>query len=372
MTYSIKPRSVLFSRFSTLLSVAAISMGGATATLAAGDFVSSPEFAYPVREIPNIPQAAEVYYASDNYHMIGQTQDPDAIKSVYGGDGNLTYIFTDDGKEIWRVNDHGQDACSFWFPDMKRVAWTSTRDHMDMRAGNWSDPADYPEGAELYTSDPDGKNVTRLTDNDYYEAEVAVSPDGQWIVFGREIDGKNDIWVMRADGSDEHQVTFTDDWQEGHPMFLPDSNRIMYRAWRQTEIGKIKPTPMTIFTVARDGSDMRQHTFDHDMNWAPYPTPDGRHYVFVRIADGNNWDVYLGDLAGGEPKRLTFGPVFDGLPNVSPDGTKLSFAHSTKPGFMQGIRTFIMDVSSLDLGPGRYVPFDPAWGKPVPNSAMVN
>ena len=353
----------------------------ATAFLSAGILLAQPAFAaeeaqklgdpqnpsgmaFPVRMIPNIPDAAEVYYATDNYHMIGQTRDPDAIKSLRGGSGSLTWIFTDDGTQMWRVNDHGQDACSFWFPDMQRIAWTSTKDHMDMPVGDWSDAANYPTGAELYTSDPDGKNIQRLTNNTDYEAEIAVSPDGKWIVFGREHDGRNDIWVMKADGTGERQVTHTVDWQEGHPMFLPDSKRIMFRSWRQSEIGRIKPTPMTIFTINRDGTDLRAHTVDKGMNWAPFPGPDGQHYVLVKVVD-NNWDVYLGDLAGGEPRRLTTNPAFDGLPNISPNGKKISFAHSTEAGFMRGIRTYIMDVSSLGIGPENYQPFNPKWGVPA-------
>lgn len=319
---------------------------------------------FPVRMIPNIPDAAEVYFATDNYHMIGQTRDPAATKSLRGGNGSLTYTFTDDGKEITRINDHGQDACSFWFPDMKHIVWTSTRDNMDLPVGDWSDAANYPTGAELYLSDPDGRNIKRLTNNKDYEAEVAVSPDGKWIVFGREHDGRNDIWVMKPDGSGERQITHTVDWQEGHPMFMPDSKRIMWRAWRQSEIGKIKPTPMTIFTIALDGTDMRRHTFDKGMNWAPFPAPDGQHYVFVKVV-ANNWDVYLGDLAGGKPLRLTTNPAFDGLPNISPNGRKISFAHSTLPGMMQGIRTYIMDVSALNLGPEHYRKFDAKWGEAV-------
>jgi Tol biopolymer transport system component len=217
-------------------------------------------------------------------------------------------------------------------------------------------------------SDVKGGNVKRLTNNQHYDAEVSVSPDGKWIVFGREIDGKNDLWVMKSDGTGEHQITHTADWQEGHPFFLPDNERIMFRAWRKSEIGKIKPTPMTIFTVKKDGTDMRAHTFDHDMNWAPYPAPDGHRFIFVRIVENNNWEVFIGDMAaprGTAPVRLTFNDGFDGLPNISPNGRKVSFARSTKPGFMAGIRTFIMDVSPLKMGPENYVKFDPKWGEPV-------
>ena len=220
-----------------------------------------------------------------------------------------------------RENDRGQDACSYYFPDMKRIVWTSTRDNMDMPLGDWSSQDLYPQGAELYTSDLEGKNIQRLTNNKYYEAEVSVSPNGEWIVFGRQIDGKLDLWRMRPDGSDEQQITNTEDWQEGAPFYLPDNETILFRAWKREDYGKIYPTPMTVFTIKHDGTERTARTFDRDMNWAPYPAPDGRHYVFVRVVPGNNWEVFLGDLAGGEPVRLTYNEGFDGLPSLSPDGT---------------------------------------------------
>lgn len=47
----------------------------------------------------------------------------------------------------------------------------------------------------------------------------------------------------------------------------------------------------------------------------------------------------------------------------------MNWGRSTGPGFMRGIRTFVMDVSSLDLGRENYVPFDPSWGKPMQDDA---
>jgi dipeptidyl aminopeptidase/acylaminoacyl peptidase len=316
--------------------------------------VSANENELPTWKIPNIPKAAEAYYAPDNFHVVAQTQDPDALKAEGRDSGALAYTFTDQGTDIRRINDRGQDACSYFLPDGSGLIWTSTRDNMDMPIGNWSDSNNYPQGAELYISDLEGGNIRRLTDNEYYEAEVSVSPDGEWIVFGRQIDGKMDLWRMRMDGSEEEQITFTDDWQEGAPFFLPDSKTILTRAWKRSEYGKIRPTPMTVSTVAADGSETIQRTFDQDMNWAPYPAPDGRHYVFVRVVEDNNWEIFLGDLAGGEPVRLTFNDSFDGFPSLSPDGTKMLFARSEGPGFMAGLYTYVMDVSSLNLGPENY------------------
>ena len=319
----------------------------------------------PSYVVPIEPAAAEAYWAPDSRHLIAQTRDPDAVPSSRGGDGSLTYIFTDDGEEIWRVNDHGQDACSYFFPDQKRVVWTSTRDRMDMPVGDWADSHNYPQGGELYSSDLDGSNVKRLTNNEYYEAEVSVSPNGEWITFGRQIDGKMDIWVMRSDGTDERQVTKTDEWQEGAPFFMQDNQHIIFRAWKASEYKEIRPTPMTIFTINMDGTDWRRHTYDRGMNWHPHPAPDGRHYVYVKALSAGNWEIYLGDLAGGEHRRLTYADGIDILAAISPDGKKMNWGRAEGKGF-GNFRTNIMDVSSLDVGPENYTPFNTSWGEPMP------
>jgi Tol biopolymer transport system component len=181
-----------------------------------------------------------------------------------------------------------------------------------------------------------------------------VSPDGKWILFGRQIDGRMDLWRMRPDGTQQQQITFTDEWQEGGAIYMPDSQTILYRAWKRSDYGRVSPLPMTIFTIRHDGTALTQRTFDADMNWAPYPTPDGRHYVFVRIVDGRNRELYLGDLQGGEPVRLTYNEGFDGFPAVSPDGTKLLFTRKVPEEF--GVFTYVMDISSLQVGPPAVTP----------------
>jgi Tol biopolymer transport system component len=224
----------------------------------------------PTWRIPNIPSSAEAYYASDNYHVIAQTQDPDAVRAPGRNSGALTWIFSDDGKTKWRVNDRGQDACSYFFPDGEHVIFTSTRDNMDFPIGNWSDERNYPT-----------------------------------------------------------------------------------RAWSRAIYGTRRPTPMTIFTINVETGERIQRTHDDWMNWAPYPAPDGRHYVFVRplVDNPSNWEIFLGDLEGGEPIRLTFNDSFDGFPSISPDGTKMLFSRSEGPGFMSGLYTYVMDISSLNIGP---------------------
>ncbi len=320
----------------------------------AGATISTRPGEMPSWQIPNIGEAAEAYYAPDSRHLIAQVQSPLAVKSPRGLYGFLTQTFTDDGQQVTLINNRGWDGCSYFFPDGKRVIWTSIRDRMDMPLGNWSDWRNYPQGAELYVSDLKGGNVRRLTNNEYYEAEVTVSPDGKWIVFGRQIKGNMDLWVMKSDGTDERQITFTEDDQEGAPYFLPDSETILFRAWKASRYDE-KPTPMTIYTIKRDGTALTPRTFTDDMNWAPYPAPDGKHFVFVRAETPRNWEVYLGFLDGKTPpRRLTFNDGFDGFPAISPDGRKMVWTSSRSAGgagFMQGLRLHVMDITSLGIGP---------------------
>lgn len=356
--------------------IAVVSLLGFTASWAQPDATSgaSPEAKpidnsreLPVFRIPNIPPAAEAYYAPDGYHLIAQVRDPDAQQSGDKRVGSaLTYIFTEDGKTLRRINDRGQDACSFFFPDQKRVIWTSTRDNMDMPLGNWSDPRDYPPGAELYTSDLYGKDVVRLTNNKWYDAEVTVSPNGEWIVWTRVIDGNANLWRMRVDGRDEQQITFTDDWQPGAPFYLPDNDTIIFQAWRESEYEKVTPTPMTVFTIKADGSGLTQRTFDRDMYWGPGPAADGRHYIFTRIIDGNNHELFLGDLAGGEPLRLTYNAGFDGMKSFSKDSSKMVFVRTA--GEDRALYSHVMDLSSLKLGPENYKGIPET---PVPANAVL-
>ena len=85
----------------------------------------------------------------------------------------------------------------------------------------------------------------------------------------------------------------------------------------------------------------------------------------MRALTANNWEIYLGDLAGGEHRRLTYYDKMDILAHISPDGKKMNWGRALGDGFLGRIRTFVMDVSSLDVGPERRVPFDPEWGQPM-------
>jgi Tol biopolymer transport system component len=96
-----------------------------------------------------------------------------------------------------------------------RIAFQSNR------SGSW----------EIYTMRSDGSDVTRLTRNDVYDGQPAISSDGRRIVFVRDFSSGSsenparrygDIWIMRSDGSDQRRIT---DRQGRTPAWSPDGRR---------------------------------------------------------------------------------------------------------------------------------------------------
>lgn len=316
-----------------------------TAEQAAEVETSAEPAELPVTRIPHEGEAAEAYFSPDGQSLIANAK-------LEGDKSHMVYTLKLDGSEMLRINDKGEDACSYYFPDGERLIWTSTRDHPEMSEGmNYSDPNNYPQGSELYSSALDGSDVVRLTDNDYYDAEVSISPKGDWVLFTRQIDGKLDLWKMNPDGSNQEQITFTPEDQEGGSFILPDNETILYRAWKIGDQDQ-RGMPMTIYTIKMDGTDRRQITHEEGTNWAPYPAPDGKHFAFVKLLPPHNFEIFMMNMETGEQTQLTYNDAFDGFPSISPDGNTMAFSSSrdAAPG-ERALYLYTMDISSLGVGP---------------------
>lgn len=366
-----RTNAALSSRFASL-AMAAMAMAATQLACAHGDEPPTPAPAtkphdapttvsaedrkkeLPVTQIPGVGGGAEFYFSPDSKSLIGNLKRE-------GDKTHQVYTFNIDGSNVRRINSIGADACSFYFPDGKRIVWTSTRDHLDLPEGEWSTPWDYPKGAELYSSNLDGTDVKRLTNNEEYDAEVTVRGDGQKIVFGHQTKGKMDLWRANIDGSGQEQITKLEGWEPGGVQYIPGTHKLVFRAWpsavqeansKRPKGGHPPPTPMTIFTINDDGTDLKQQTHDDGTNWAPFPAPDGEHYVFAKIFGGRNYEIVLGKYDSPEQKRLTYNDAFDGFPSVSPDGKWISISSSraSKPG-ERFITAFLIDATSLNIGP---------------------
>ncbi len=298
----------------------------------------------PIKNIPSVTNGAEAYFSPDGLAVIfNGKMDKDTTHQVY--------TVNIDGSNLKKINAVGDDACSHFTPDGKHLIWTSTKDNLDMHRGNYSDPKDYPQGAELYMSDLDGENIVRLTNNKQYDAEVGISPNGKIILFSRQTDGMIDLWTMSPDGSNQKQITFTPDLQEGGAFIMEDNKTILYRAWKKSEEGQDKKD-MHLFTVDVDGKNMKQISHKSGTHWASFPAPDGEHFAYVTVFPPHNYEIMLRNLKTGEERRLTNNSAFDGFPAFSPDGKSISFSSSR--GNEKGDRSlklYVMDVSSLNLGP---------------------
>lgn len=62
-------------------------------------------------------------------------------------------------------------------------------------------------GGDIYRSERDGSNVTRLTATADWDYDPAISPDNGLIAFSSRREGKRGIYVMDADGSHQRKIT---------------------------------------------------------------------------------------------------------------------------------------------------------------------
>jgi Tol biopolymer transport system component len=199
---------------------------------------------------------------------------------------------------------------------------------------------------DIYAYDEKAGTTRRLTTARGYDAEGSYSPDGQWLVFtsmrdayNRPLDDKEkklleenpsyfaEIYIMRADGSDQKRLTTVPGY-DGGPFFTPDGSRIIWR--RFDEQGLLAD----VWTMKLDGSDPKQLTDFGSMSWAPYMHPSGEYVIFSSNKLGfENFELFIVDAAGTkEPVRVTYSDGFDGLPVPSPDGKTLAWTSSRSGG----------------------------------------
>jgi len=130
-----------------------------------------------------------------------------------------------------------------------------------------------------------------------------VSPDGEWVVYSRT-EPQEDLLISRLDGQSRRALT-DDPFRDRRPRFSPDGTRIAFYSNRGGNY--------EIWTIARDGSGLRQLTADPGRRNARYPawSPDGARLLFSR--EGVTGEIVD---AGGEPGS----PVRGALPAYDADG----------------------------------------------------
>ncbi len=174
----------------------------------------------------------------------------------------------------------GTYACPKLSPDGRKLAMTVLRD------GNW----------DVWVYDLEREVATRLTFNEGYDGDQVWSPDGKFLSFTSDQDGRENPYVKRADGSGEPErlaVIAHDFWATS---WSPDGKWIL---------GEVQAETFDLWAVPADGSGEpvvylatqffeRFPAISPDGNWVAYMSDEsGRPEIYVRPfpAASGKWQV---------------------------------------------------------------------------------
>lgn len=269
-------------------------------------------------------------------------------------DGALGDIWTmnPDGTQLRKLTDGPlYDAQTDWSPDGQSIAFRRGP-NASQRLGVWK--------MDLY-----GGNQTLLAQGDpavpaQNATQPAWTPDGRGLLFRASLPPfpDSDIWRMDTDGSGRQLVVHLPG-EQLYPSYSPDMSTIAFTT-------PLTPTDRAIFTMAADGSRLTR-VFDVPGAYdsAPAWSPDGGLIAFESDHDGD-MEIYAMDADGSDVRRLTDNTIHDEGPVWSPDGRRITF--TSGPEDLEG-DIWVMDAdgsgrTQLTHSPGRDE--SPDW-QPIPH-----
>lgn len=184
--------------------------------------------------------------------------------------------------------------------DSKRAGQITSGSGNDGRMGiAWT-----PEGKIVYTSqlggkndlwimNNDGSNQIQLTNDSGENLEPVVSLDGRYIVFVSNRSGSFQLWRMNIDGSNPIQLT--NEIGGRLPQFSSDGKWIIYQS---LELNKEEfPEQSFIFKISVDGGIPTQIT--DSFSSQPAVSPDGKYIAFFSKSE-----ISFIPFEGGEIKKI--------------------------------------------------------------------
>jgi Tol biopolymer transport system component len=307
-----------------------------------------------LRQLTNTGTQAEAYFSRDGQWITFQSSrdgrpcdqqyvmktDGTGLKRVSNGKGKTTCgWFLPDGKTLFFGSSHAAGADCPVKPDpAKGYVWGL-------------DPFD------IYTVNRDGTDLKRITNYNTYTAEGVLSPDGNRLVFTSLKDGDLDIYTMNVDGTDVRQLTHQPGYDGGpwwspdgtkiayRAYHLTDPAELKdYRDLLKQRI--VRPNKMELWVMNADGSDQHQITHLGGANFGPSWTHDGKRLIFssnYKNPRSGNFDLFIVGLDGGGLEQITTDEGFDGFPMFSPDGKKLIWASQRADSKSMDVNLFIAD-----------------------------
>ncbi len=210
--------------------------------------------------------------------------------------GSAMYIINEDGSGLLPLPTlAGGDYDPNWSPDGKRIVFTSLR--------NSGRP-------QLYILNLEDNSVAPLSDKYAFDFQACWSSDGEHVVFVSTRRQGQQLWVMKADGSEQRQFSQGPNLIFTRPSWSPDGKMLIYTEY------VVEGSVPRVFLSPYTPDEFDQFRLSNmPMRDAVY-SPDGYWIVFEGWAVGGNHDVYImtstgvGVTALTDDRQLDFDPVW--------------------------------------------------------------
>ena len=193
----------------------------------------------------------------------------------------------------------------------------------------------------IYLMNPDGTNVTRLTNNSFQELHPSWSPDGKKLVFEGYHSGVGTYIIDLATRDQRRLSPFVTN--DVRPSFSSDGNNIIFS---RVESQDSEPFPTSLLTmnIATGQTSTilaSQGEFNVEARWSP----DGKKILWMSNRNGGQ-HIFTMDPDGTDISQITT-TGFNGDPFWSPDGSRISFG-SNLNGFFK-LNLYTMDPDGSDI-----------------------
>ncbi|MDE0300991.1 MAG: hypothetical protein OXN17_20345 [Candidatus Poribacteria bacterium] len=176
--------------------------------------------------------------------------------------------------------------------------------------------------SKIYIMDSDGGRRFELAEG----YQPAWLPDGEKIGFHY----RNDVWVINANGTNRVNITKgINSHSKQCPSWSPNGRKIAYVEHDGQD--------WDIYVMDSDGTDPRNISRDKRQNWKPSWSPYGNRISFGTWmnpwgADRLESDIFVMNADGADLINLTKNPrANNSSPSWSPDGKKIAYRASPKP-----------------------------------------
>jgi Tol biopolymer transport system component len=241
------------------------------------------------------------------------SQTPRKIAFTHGGSAFAQHIavINEDGAGFQELTNGNRDVDPAWSPDGSQIVFSGER----------------IGGHNIIRMNADGTGQVPLTSTIFpvTNGEPAWSPDGTKIAFtsSRAGDGRNEIWVMNADGTNPVRLTINPQLggtssqpvfgMDFGPAWSPDGTKIVFWSARDNLASS------EIYVMNADGSNQVRITNDAAEDRDPIWTRDGLRITFSSRNGGKSEIVEI-DANGTNRRHITDGTLGD----WSPDGQILA------------------------------------------------